>query len=333
MRGEHWASADGAGASLTFSTGPPPVAQDPYTTLGVPRSASADEIRKAFRKLAKQHHPDHNPDNPKAEETFKHVTAAFDILGDADKRKKFDRGEIDADGRESARGFGGGGFNPGGFGRGGRRPGGRASGAFEGMDFEDILSDVFSRNAGGPGMGARGPQKGDDLKLKLEIDLEEAIKGGAKRITLPDGQTLDLTLPPASREGQVMRLRGKGAPGGRGGPDGDALIELSIKPHPVYRMEGTDLHMDLPVSVPDAILGAKVDAPTPDGQVSLTVPRHANSGQVLRLKGRGAADAQGRRGDLLAHLVVTLPDLPDEALEAFAREWRAKRPYTPRRKG
>ncbi len=322
--------------------------QDPYQILGVSRSASADDIRKAFRKLAKANHPDVNPGNAAAEERFKRVSAAFDILGDPEKKTKFDRGEIDADGRESMRGFGGGspfggGGSPFGARNAGRRagpgggPGGGAGAGFGGGDFDDILAEMFGNRAGagaGPqgGFGARGPVKGDDLRLRLEIDLEEAIKGGPKRISLPSGATLDLTIPAAARDGQTLRLRGKGEAGRQGGPTGDALIELAIRPHPLYRRDGADLSMDLPISVPDAILGARVDAPTPDGPVSLTVPPRANSGQTLRLKGRGATDAQGRRGDLLARLVVMLPDMPDEALEAFAREWRDKRPYLPRRK-
>lgn len=322
--------------------------QDPYQILGVSRSASADDIRKAFRKLAKANHPDVNPGNAAAEERFKRVSAAFDILGDPEKKTKFDRGEIDADGRESMRGFGGGspfggGGSPFGARNAGRRagpgggPGGGAGAGFGGGDFDDILAEMFGNRAGagaGPqgGFGARGPVKGDDLRLRLEIDLEEAIKGGPKRISLPSGATLDLTIPAAARDGQTLRLRGKGEAGRQGGPTGDALIELAIRPHPLYRRDGADLSMDLPISVPDAILGARVDAPTPDGPVSLTVPPRANSGQTLRLKGRGATDAQGRRGDLLARLVVMLPDMPDDALEAFAREWRDKRPYQPRRK-
>jgi DnaJ-class molecular chaperone len=324
------------------------VTQDPYQILGVSRSASADDIRKAFRKLAKANHPDVNPGNAAAEERFKRVSAAFDILGDPEKKTKFDRGEIDADGRESMRGFGGGspfggGGSPFGARNAGRRagpgggPGGGAGAGFGGGDFDDILAEMFGNRAGagaGPqgGFGARGPVKGDDLRLRLEIDLEEAIKGGPKRISLPSGATLDLTIPAAARDGQTLRLRGKGEAGRQGGPTGDALIELAIRPHPLYRRDGADLSMDLPISVPDAILGARVDAPTPDGPVSLTVPPRANSGQTLRLKGRGATDAQGRRGDLLARLVVMLPDMPDDALEAFAREWRDKRPYQPRRK-
>jgi len=327
------------------------VTQDPYQTLGVSRSASADDIRKAFRKLAKANHPDVNPGNAAAEERFKRVSAAFDILGDTEKKVKFDRGDIDADGRETSRGFGsgapfggGGGGGPFGARNSGRRagPGAGPGAGFGGGDFDDILAEMFGGRAGaGPqggggagagGFGGRGPVKGDDLRLRLEIDLEEAIKGGAKRISLPSGATLDLTIPPAARDGQTLRLRGKGEAGRQGGPVGDALIELAIRAHPLYRRDGADLSMDLPISVPDAILGARVDAPTPDGPVSLTVPPRANSGQTLRLKGRGATDAQGRRGDLLARLVVMLPDMPDEALEAFAREWRDKRPYQPRRK-
>jgi DnaJ-class molecular chaperone len=323
------------------------VAQDPYTVLGVSRSATADEIRKAFRKLAKESHPDRHPGDKAAEEKFKRYSAAFDILGDADKKKKFDAGEIDADGREMARGFtgrgpggagfgGGGPFGAGGFGGGSgfNRGAGRGAGpgGAGGMDFEDILSEMFAGR--GPGAGAqRGPAKGEDVRLKLEIDLEDAIKGGAKRIAMPDGTTLDLTIPAAAHEGQTLRLRGKGKPGRSGGVAGDAMVELSIRPHPVYRLEGSDLHMDLPISVPDAILGAKVDAPTPDGPVSLTVKAGANSGQMLRLKGRGATDAHGRRGDLMARLIVTLPDLPDDQLIQFAQDWRDKRPYQPKRKG
>jgi DnaJ-class molecular chaperone len=321
------------------------LANDPYKELGVSRGASAEDIRKAFRKLAKELHPDRNPGDKVAEEKFKRVAGAFDILGDVEKRKKYDRGEIDADGREVARGYTGGGaggpFGAGGFnefrrGAGGRRgasPGGHGGGPqFEGGEFEDILSDLFGGRAGGGFTGRQGPTRGDDLRLKMAIDLEDAIRGGPQRVTLPDGQTLDLTVPKGAREGQLLRLRGKGSPGRMGGAAGDALVELTIKPHPVYRLEGADLHMDLPISVPDAILGAKVDAPTPDGQVSLTVPPKANSGQTLRLKGRGATDAEGRRGDLFAKLVVTLPDMPDDVLERFAQEWREKRPYQPRRK-
>lgn len=304
------------------------------------KSATADEVRKAFRKLAKQYHPDANPGDKASEEKFKRVSAAFDILGDVDKRTKFDRGEIDADGRETMRGFGGGGFGggqgrQGPWGPHGGTGGGQQGGAqFDGVDLGDILGEMFGGRGGArgrPGGFNSPPAKGADVRGKVEIDLEEAISGAKKRLAFSDGRTIEVTIPKGAADGQTLRLKGQGE-GGRGGA-GDALIEISIRPHPIYRREGDQLVMDVPISVPDAVLGGKVTAPTPDGSVSLTVPRGANSGQTLRLKGRGLPDASGKRGDLLARLVVTLPDAADPALEAFAETWRAERPYTPKRRG
>lgn len=300
------------------------MAGDPYKELGVARNASADEVKKAFRKLAKDLHPDKNPGDKAAEDRFKRVTAAFDVLGDKDKRAKYDRGEIDADGREQHRGFGGGagGAGFGGFGGAGG-PGGRAS--FDNIDLDELFG-MF----GGQGRqrGARDfTPKGQDVRATLEISLEDSIAGATRRIQFSDGRTLDVTIPKGAGDGQVIRLRGQGAPG-RLGQSGDALIELKIAAHPLYRREGADLIMDLPISAPDAILGGKVTVPTPEGRVAMTVPPRSNSGKVLRLKGRGGFEG-GRRGDLLAKLVVTLPEPPDDALVKFAEEWRAKRPYTP----
>ena len=305
------------------------MARDPYQELGVSRSASADEIRKAFRKLAKQHHPDTNPGNKAAEERFKQVSAAFDILGDAEKRKKFDAGEIDADGRETMRGFGGGG---GPFGQQGGPWGGqgRYSETMEGGDLGDLFSEILGRRGGGGGGFGGFSQRGSDVRAKLEIDLEEAIHGAKKRIAFSDGRTIDVTIPKGAEEGQTLRLKGQGSPG-RGGP-GDAFIELVMRPHPIFRREGEALVMDLPVSIPDAVLGGKVEARTPDGAVTLTVPKGANSGQSLRLKGKGLSDSRGKRGDLLARIVLMLPDKPDQELEGFAERWRKERPYTPRKK-
>jgi DnaJ-class molecular chaperone len=302
------------------------LAQDPYQELGVPRTASAEEVRRAFRKLAKQFHPDKNPGNKTAEERFKRVSAAFDLLGDEDKRKKFDRGEIDADGREINRGFTGEPYGRGGF----EARGGGAQ--FEGVDLNDILGEVFGGRGGGARGGFGGPTRGADVRAQVAIDLEEAIQGGHKRIAFPDGRAIDITIPKGAAEGQVLRLKGQGSPG-RAGP-GDALIELAIRPHPVFRREGDSLVMDLPVSVPDAVLGAKVEAPTPDGPVSLTVPKGSNAGSTLRLKGRGLPDPRsGVRGDLLARLQIVLPERTDPELERFAETWRKLRPYAPRRKG
>lgn len=295
------------------------------------RGASADDVRKAFRKLAKQHHPDTNPGDKGSEERFKRVTAAFDILGDVEKRRRFDAGEIDADGREVMRGFGGGGP----WGQGG--PGGPAGSAeFENLDLSDILGEVFGRRGAGPG-GPRGegfspfgPQKGPDVRARVEIDLEDAIRGAKKRIGFSDGRTIEVAIPVGATDGQTLRLKGQGAPG-RGGP-GDAFIELGVRPHPLFKREGDRLTMDLPVTVYDAVLGGKVDAPTPDGSVSLTIPKGANTGTTLRLKGRGMPDARGKRGDLMARVVLVLPEKPDAELERFADTWRKDRPYAARRR-
>lgn len=303
------------------------MAGDPYKELGVARTASADEIRKAFRGLAKRLHPDQNPGDAKAEERFKRVSGAFDLLSDPEKRARFDRGEIDADGRETmqARGYGGAEGPFGGFNR-------QGAGGFEGADLDEILGQMFGRG-GGPGGGRRPAAKGPDVRAKLEIDLEEAVLGASRRLAFSDGRTVDVTIPSGAADGQVLRLKGQGAAGRGGGPAGDALIELTVRPHPVYRREGADLHMDLPVSLPDAVLGAKVQAPTPDGPVNVTVPRGSNSGAVLRLKGRGAPDGAGRpRGDLFARVVVTLPEPQDEALVTLAERWRTERPYEPKRR-
>ena len=318
------------------------MARDPYQELGVSRTASADDIRKAFRKLAKANHPDTNPDNKAAEERFKQVSAAFDIVGDEAKRKKFDAGEIDADGRETHPGFAGGpwghsGGQPGGgFGGGRRGPGagGPGGATFEGADLGDILGEMFGGGRGQRGGAAGGfggfSQRGGDVRAKVEVEIEDAIRGGKRRIAFSDGRTIDVTLPKGAQEGQTLRLKGQGSPG-RAGP-GDALIELSIAPHPIFKREGDVLVMDVPIAAYDAVLGGKAEAPTPDGPVTLTVPKGANTGTRLRLKGRGLADAGGKRGDLFARLVVVLPDRPDAELEAFAEAWKRDRPYAPRRR-
>jgi DnaJ-class molecular chaperone len=317
------------------------VAGDPYQELGVSRSASADEIRKAFRKLAKENHPDRNPNNKTAEERFKRVTAAFDILGDAEKKKKFDAGEIDADGRETMRGFGGGPggpFGPGGFQGGPFQSGGYRTASqaeFENLDLNDIFSEILGGGArggrgGGGGFGFGGGGRGQDVRAKLDIDVEESITGGKKRIAFSDGRAIEVTIPKGAWDGQVLRLKGQGGPGRAG--NGDALIEIAVRPHKLFRRDGDNLTVDVPVSVPDAVLGGKVAAQTPEGTVTLTVPKGSNSGSVLRLKGRGLHNPRGGRGDLMARLVVTLPDQTDAALEALAETWRKERPYTPRRK-
>jgi DnaJ-class molecular chaperone len=294
--------------------------------LGVSRTASADDIRKAFRRLAKRHHPDVNPGNKASEEKFKRASSAFDLLGDAEKRRRFDAGEIDADGREVMRGFSGNPFGQGAAGPGG--PGGFRSAEFDNVDLNEILGEMFGR--GGARGGGGFPSRGSDVRARMEINLEDAIRGGKTRIGFSDGRTIDVTIPKGAVDGQVLRLRGQGAPG-RSGP-GDALIELALRPHPIFRREGDALVFDLPVSVPDAVLGGKIEAPTPDGPVTLSVPKGSNSGATLRLKGKGLPTGKGARGDLLARLMITLPEPPDPALEKFAEEWGRERPYSLRRR-
>lgn len=307
------------------------MAGDPYTELGVKRDASAEDIQKAFRKLAKELHPDRNPGNTAAEDRFKRVSAAFDFLKDPEKRQKYDRGEIDADGRETFRGFGGGASQ--GYGQGYGASGG-AGARFEGVDLDDIF-DIFGggskRAQGGGFSGFGGATKGNDIKVKLDIELMDSIAGNTRRVQFTDGRTLDITIPKGAKEGQTLRLKGQGAaPAGGRGAYGDALVELHIKPHPVFRPEGNDLHMDLYVSLPDAVLGAKVQAPTPDGPVNVTIARGSNSGTVLRLKGKGGLEAKtGTRGDLFAHVVVALPETVDKDLTAFAESLRKTAPYVP----
>lgn len=297
------------------------MAGDPYQELGVSRGASADEIKKAFRKLAKDFHPDKNPGDAAAEDRFKRITAAFDLLGDAEKRAKFDRGEIDADGREQYRGFRGGasGSPGGGFGGGGART------TFDDIDLEDIFGGVFGGGgARARGGAARGPARGQDVRASLEISLEDSIQGSTRRIQFSDGRTLDVTIPKGADDGQVIRLKGQGVPSPRGGPAGDALIELKIAPHALYQRDGADLTMDLGVPLADAVLGGKVAVRTPDGVVNLTVPKGSNSGQMMRLKGKGAF-AGGRRGDLKVRLMIQLPgeDVPELAKAAEILRKRA----------
>ncbi|MDI7775374.1 DnaJ C-terminal domain-containing protein [Asticcacaulis sp. EMRT-3] len=323
------------------------MASDPYQELGVKRGASDAEIQKAFRKLAKELHPDQNKGNAASEERFKRITAAYDFLKDADKRKRFDRGEIDADGRETFRGFGGAGAGAGGGRQAGGSPFGAGGGAgFGGTQFDGIdLDDIMGMFGGGAAAGRRGagfnsaPQKGSDLRIKLDIDLLDTIVGNTRRVLLSDGRTVDINIPKGAHDGQVLRLKGQGAPSPNGrGPHGDALAELHLKPHPVFRLEGHDLHMDLYVSLPDALLGGKVQAPTPDGPVSVSLAKGSNSGAILRLKGRGAYEAKGgTRGDLFAHIVIALPDkvpggMPDglyQELLTLAEKWRQQADYTP----
>ena len=309
------------------------MAADPYAILGVSRGASEKDIKSAYRKLAKELHPDRNADNPKAAERFSEVTRAYDLLSDKDKRARFDRGEIDIDGNPAGFGFGGPGG--GGFGGGGQR-GFRADG-FEGFggggggpDIGDIFEGLFGGRGGGGGGfgggfgGGRGrPQpRGANVTYRLAVSLPDAATRASQRITLSDGKTIDLKLPAGVEDGTQMRLAGKGEPG-PGGP-GDALVTIQIQQHPFFRLDGDNIRLDLPISLDEALNGAKVKVPTVEGAVMLTVAPGSSSGKTLRLKNRGMTRKDGTRGDQLITLVITLPE-NDADLVRRLEGWRDTR--------
>ncbi len=305
---------------------------DPYSILGVARGANEKDIKFAYRKLAKELHPDRNQDNPKAAEKFGEITSAYDLLSDKDKRARFDRGEIDSDGNPTM-GFGsGGGAGPGGGFGGGAQRGFRADG-FEGfgderIDLGDIFDGLFGGRGGiggaaGPGGGrGRAAPKGASVQYKLGVSLPDAATRATQRITLADGKTIDLKLPAGVEDGTQMRLAGKGEAGPGGA--GDAIVSIKLQPHAFFRREGDNLRLDLPVSLDEAVNGAKVKVPTAEGAVMLSVAPGSSSGKVLRLKGRGFSRKDGTRGDQLVTLEVQLPE-GDEDLTRRLEGWRDPR--------
>jgi len=299
---------------------------DPYQTLGVSKSATAHEIKSAYRKLAKKLHPDVNPGRKDIEQKFKDVTAAYDLLSDPDKRARFDRGEIDAQGQE--KGFGGGGFG-GGFRSTRGAQGGDPFSAFGGM--EDIIAEFMGggkRRGFGAGMGAQ--MRGNDVNYTTSVSFIEAALGGKKRVTLSNDKTLDITIPAGVEEGHKLRLKGQGAAGMGGAAAGDAIIELHIEPHPYFTRKGRDILLEIPVSLPEAVLGANVTVPTLDGQVAVKVPKGSNTGTTLRLKGKGARD--GVNGDMLVKLKIALPEPLPQDLTDIIEKWAKKNAYNPRKK-
>jgi DnaJ-class molecular chaperone len=299
------------------------MAADPYTLLGVSRTATEADIKKAYRKLAKELHPDRNTDNPKAAEKFSQVTSAYDLLSDKDKRARFDRGEIDGDGNPAA---------PFGFGSGGGGPQGGFRADFGGEqagDFSDLFEGLFGGRgrAGGAGGGFAGgfgrrPQpKGANVAYRLTVPFTDAATLAPQRITLADGKTIDLKLPAGVESGTQMRLSGKGQPGPGG--NGDAIVTIEIQPHRFFNRDGDDIRIDLPISLSEAVLGASVRVPTADGAVMLTVPKGSSSGKTLRLKGKGFHRKGGGRGDQLVTLMVDLP-VDDDALVEFVQGWKDK---------
>jgi len=303
---------------------------DPYATLGVTRAASQDEIRRAYRKLAKKYHPDLNPGDKEAEARFKTISSANDLLSDPEKRARYDRGEIDAAGAERpehaayrryAESAEGAKYH-------------QESGVSE-DELGDIFADLFRQQAGRGGAGPGGAQtirlRGADRAFTLTIDFLEAARGAKKRLNFAPGHSLDVTIPAGFADGQILRLKGQGEPGLGGGPPGDALIEIHVAPHKLFRRDGNDIRLDLPVTVAEAVLGAKVAVPTISGTVNLTVPKGSDTGTVLRLKGRGIAPAGGKAGDQYVTLKIVLgAHKDDRELAAFLAEWAPKHPLDPR---
>jgi DnaJ-class molecular chaperone len=315
--------------------------RDPYEVLGVPRGASAAAIKSAYRKLAKKHHPDSNKNDPKAAARFSEINSANEIIGDEDKRKQFDRGEIDAEGKPRFQGFAGGGdprgrAGPGGFESYTFRSGGGGPGGMGGGNFEDILNSMFGGAARGARPGGGSPfdfETGGvgvdlDLSVAMTVSLEEAVKGAEKRVRLPTGKELNVKIPAGVANGQQIRLKGQGetAPGHR---PGDLLITVSIAAHPFFKVEGSDLRLDLPITLYEAVLGGKVRVPTLGSAVELSIPKNTSSGRTFRLKGKGLPKAGGT-GDLLVTAKIILPDGNDSQLEQLMQKWRDGHPYNPR---
>ncbi len=313
---------------------------NPYTVLGLTKNASQDEIKQAFRKLARKMHPDLNPNDPKAEDKFKELNAAYDILSDPEKRRRYDAGEIDDAGKERA-GFG---FNPEGF-RQYRRQAG-AGGGFEEFNFNfanaqagsgskrsgfDFFSDMFGGAQGGEDIfsAMRGSRRrsakaaGENVNYDLSVSFIEAALGKNKEIILPNGKHLNVKIPAGTEDQAVLRLRGQGEAGVGGGPAGDALIHILVKPDPHFTRNGNDVQIDIPITIKEAVLGGKVTIPTLDGKVALTVPPNSNTGTVMRLRGKGIKTKSGT-GDLLARLQIVLPDAPDADLKDFMGKWIPK---------
>jgi len=316
--------------------------RDPYEVLGVPRGASAAAIKSAYRKLAKKHHPDANKNDPKSAARFSELNAANEVIGDEAKRKQFDRGEIDAEGKPRFQGFPGGG-DPRAHGAGGgfqsrnfRAGPGAGAGGFGGAGFEDILNSMFSGAAGrgrGPGGATFEFDPGGialdlDLSVAMSVSLEESVKGVEKRVRLPTGKELNVKIPAGVVAGQQIRLKGQGDTS-PGHPPGDLLITVSIAAHPFFKVDGSDLRVDLPITLYEAVLGGKVRVPTLGNAVELSIPKNTSSGRTFRLKGKGLPKAGGA-GDLFVTTRIMLPDGNDAELEALMHKWRDGHTYNPR---
>ncbi|MDH3596171.1 MAG: J domain-containing protein [Rhodospirillales bacterium] len=306
--------------------------RNPYEVLGVARDASDGDIKRAYRKLAKELHPDLNPGNTAVEQRFKEVAQAYGILRDADKRKRFDRGEIDASGQETP-------FRGGSYRRYAETGQGAKYSPFDfGEDYgvEDIFADLFGGGARKGRKGQKGRtvrRRGADVSYTVTVGFLEAAVGAKKRLRLADGKTLEVALPAGAEEGQTLRLKGQGMAGLGGAPAGDAYIEVHIEAHRFFTRKDNNVHLELPVTLQEAVMGAGIEAPTVHGPVSVKIPPSSNTGTTLRLKGKGVVDRKtGQKGDQYMKLKVVLPDKPDEELSGFVRRWSESHAYDPRRK-
>ncbi|WP_022729958.1 DnaJ C-terminal domain-containing protein [Fodinicurvata sediminis] len=301
--------------------------KDLYSVLGLKCGASSDEIKSAYRKLAKKLHPDLNPGDSKVEQQFKEVSQAYAILSDPEKRKRYDAGEIDASGNETARG---------GFYRSSASEGGGKYSHFDfgdEADLGDIFSDLFGRGFSRKDKRSTFRQRGTDISYRLQVGFLEAANGARKRVQLGEGRTLDVNIPPGTEDGQTLRLKGQGLGGMGGAPAGDAYIEIQVQPHPHFERKDNDIHLELPVSLSEAVLGASIQVPTVEGKVTMKIPPGSNSGSTLRLKGKGIpARRGGQRGDQYVKLKVVLPEKPDSELKDFISGWAKKHAYDPRAK-
>jgi DnaJ-class molecular chaperone len=295
--------------------------RDPYEVLGVQKTDSEAAIRSAYRKLAKRHHPDVNPGKPAAAERFKEISAAYDLLSDKDKRARYDRGEIDAAGNEvpPRHPF----YRD--FGDAAGREKYRADAGFDAEDLQSIFAQAFGGGAG-TGAGRRFSMRGQDAHYQLTLDFLDAVNGTTRRVTLPDGRSLDVRIPPGVRDGQVIRLKGQGMPGIGDGAPGDALVEVAVAPHPLFRREGDDIIVELPVTLQEAVLGTTLEVPTIKGPVRLTIPPNSGRGTRLRLRGRGIEG----RGHQFVELHPVLPATEEPELAEFLRSWKPRHPINPR---
>ncbi|MHA3977113.1 DnaJ C-terminal domain-containing protein [Halovulum sp. GXIMD14794] len=301
---------------------------DPYKVLGIAKTASQDEVKKAYRKLAKKLHPDLHPGDSGKQAEFQAVSAAYDLLGDAEKRRRFDAGEIDASGQErSERQY---------YHQYADQGAGRRYDPDQNMgdygDFSDLFSDLFGRRAGGSAYRQEFDARGADAHYHLDVDFLDAALGTKRTVTMPDGNRIEITIPPGLNDGQTLRLRGKGGAGMGDGPAGDALVKVTVRHHPIFTRDGNDIELDLPITFDEAVLGAKVEVPTISGTVSMTIPKASSSGDRLRLKGRGIKPARGAPGDQFVRLKIVLPETVDAEMENLAKSWREKAAFDPRHK-